>query len=583
MSLLPPIPPTPLVLADLIDTAWTFVAAYHWIILAFVFHFVVLGAVAYLILLERKTASWVQDRLGPNRVGFGFGLPFMPQFHFWGLGQPLADGLKFMVKEDYGRKGIDRVLFSIAPIAMIIVVIISIAVIPWGGVRQVSKVIAVDAERLDAAAFAETARLEGRLGEQAEAAIRYYLPYDAEFVEPVSLNGLRRTADGDWLVPVTYRYHFQIAHLNIGILFVLAALSLAVYGVVIGGWASNNKYSFLGGLRATANMISYEIPLGLSALVVLVMFSSLDLALLVDRQATYWGFIPAWNMFAQPLAFILFLVCIHAEANRAPFDMAEAEQELVGGYHTEYSSMRFALFFLAEYAGMITTSLVLVALFWGGWHLPYVEELIHWVYPHSVDAIGSNSVTTSLLICILRSAVIFAKAMLVLFIFMWVRWSLPRFRFDQLMQIAWKALIPIMLTLVLATTLLTYAINILAPNSDLFDGTTNGLNGVEAFVFLLMNALVVAVVVAGSWVLRAGESQNVRVAVPNSRFRNTPLPAGVTARQMANEQRLPASALAGASGGVATATGAQATGAYTGAGPAGMNIVRKDAEPADQA
>src|SRR5205085_1935669 len=175
----------------------------------------------------------------------------------------------------------------------------------------------------------------------------------------------------------TYNWNFQIANLNIGVLFVLAVLSLAVYGVVIGGWASNNKYSFLGGLRATANMISYEIPLGLSVLAIVVMFGSLNLDTIVTAQAHYWGYvIPAWNVFAQPLGFLLFLVCIHAEANRAPFDLAEAEQELVGGYHTEYSSMRFALFFLAEYLGMIVTSTICVALFFGGWHVPWVDYLL---------------------------------------------------------------------------------------------------------------------------------------------------------------------------------------------------------------
>ncbi|HMO24892.1 MAG TPA: NADH-quinone oxidoreductase subunit H, partial [Tepidisphaeraceae bacterium] len=174
---------------------------------------------------------------------------------------------------------------------------------------------------------------------------------------------------------VEYRYPFQIANLNIGVLFILATLSLAVYGVVVGGWASNNKYSFLGGLRATANMISYEIPLALSVLTIIIMFGSLNLDEIVQKQTHLWfGVIPAWNVFTQPLAFVLFLICIHAEANRAPFDLAEAEQELVGGYHTEYSAMRFAMFFLAEYAGMITTSLVLVALFFGGWHLPYLTD-----------------------------------------------------------------------------------------------------------------------------------------------------------------------------------------------------------------
>lgn len=513
------------------------IAAYHWVILAFVFHFVVLGTVAYLILLERKTASWVQDRIGPNRVGLDFGLPFLPKFHFWGLGQPLADGIKFLVKEDYGRRGVDKVLFSLAPAAMIVVVIISIAVIPWGGVRQVSKTITVDGSGLAGTpVFVQTAEGE-RLSTQAGDALRRYLPYDAAFVRPVMREDMEPKYDpqiGALLEAsfnITYRYHFQIAHLNIGVLFVLAALSLAVYGVVIGGWASNNKYSFLGGLRATANMISYEIPLGLSVLVMIIMFGTLDLAQIVDRQATYWaGFIPAWNMFAQPLPFLLFLICIHAEANRAPFDMAEAEQELVGGYHTEYSSMRFALFFLAEYAGMITTSCVLVALFWGGWHLPWIEWLLaKW----TVADAGSNSVTTSLLICVLRCAVFFGKAMLVLFIFMWVRWSLPRFRFDQLMQIAWKGLIPILLVLVIATTLLVYV----------YSGRTyDGLSGREALGFLALNVACLAIIVAGSFLAPAGRGQNVRVRVPQSRFGATPLPAGVTSSFMPSEQVAPGGA-----------------------------------------
>ena len=211
--------------------------------------------------------------------------------------------------------------------------------------------------------------------------------------------------------------------------------------MVIGGWASNNKYSFLGALRATANMISYEIPLGLCILCIVVMFGTLDLGVIVDKQAHYWaGFIPAWNVFTQPLAFLMFLVCIHAEANRAPFDLAEAEQELVGGYHTEYSSMRFALFFLAEYAGMITTSAVCVALFFGGWHLPWIE----WLWPASrvMSPARAPPSPRAFLPAIVRGLVFFSKTLLIIFVFMWVRWSLPRFRFDQLMMLAWRATDP---------------------------------------------------------------------------------------------------------------------------------------------
>ena len=554
----------PLPLADLIEQVITFAAAYHWVIFAFVVHFAVLGTCAYLILLERKTASWVQDRIGPNRVGLDFGLPFLPKFHFWGLGQPLADGLKFLVKEDYGRKGIDRVLFSLAPMVMIIVVIISIAVIPWGGVRQVTKTVEVDASRLPAQLFVENAAGVPTFTTEAERAVRFYLPYDAAFVGPVGLADVDLSRAGivegggyTGTVPitVTYRYHFQIASLNIGVLFVLAALSLAVYGVVIGGWASNNKYSFLGGLRATANMISYEIPLGMCVLVVVIMFGSFDLAQIVDRQADYWfGFIPKWNAFVQPMAFILFLVCIHAEANRAPFDMAEAEQELVGGYHTEYSSMRFAIFFLAEYAGMITTSCVLVALFWGGWHLPYIE----WLWSGwTVADPASNSVTTSFIVCIIRALVLFSKAILVLFIFMWVRWSLPRFRFDQLMQIAWKGLIPIMLLLILGTTLMVY----------FFGGTTfAGLTGLQALGFLAMNGVALGLIIVGSYVLPAGANQNVKVGVGRSRYDETPLPAGVSMSMMGSRQTRPT--VMGGSG--VNPSGAGALGQMSGGGSAGM-------------
>ena len=352
---------------------WVRVNIPAWVYITIVVHLVVLGSVAYMILLERKIASWVQDRIGPNRVGFGFGLPFMPKFHFWGLGQPLADGLKFIFKEDYRPKGVDKILFTVAPGIMILVVILSIAVLPWGGVLRTTRDVPVtNVANPEAKAMSE-------------------VPVMAHVVSVIpSLDQFRHVR---W-VTVTYEYPFQIAQLNIGVLFVLATLSLAVYGVVIGGWASNNKYSFLGGLRATANMISYEIPLGLAVLCIVMMFATLDLGRIVEKQCHYWGgWIPAWNVFTQPLAFVMFLVCIHAEANRAPFDLAEAEQELVGGYHTEYSSMRFALFFLAEYAGMITTSAVCVALFFGGWHVPWLEWLPYFA-GHRPDALHP-AVTTS--------------------------------------------------------------------------------------------------------------------------------------------------------------------------------------------
>jgi NADH-quinone oxidoreductase subunit H len=453
-----------------------------WVYIAVIAHLVVLGTVAYLILLERKIASWVQDRIGPNRVGLGFGIiPWLKDKHMFGLGQPLADGLKFILKEDYRPKHVDKVLFTLAPGLMIVVIIISIAVIPWGGWKQTTKAL-----------------------ESGQAAADV-IPFGSTIVSQTATE-------------VTYRWAFQIADLNVGVLFILAVLSLAIYGVVIGGWASNNKYSFLGGLRATANMISYEVPLGLAVLTVVVMFGTLDLGEIVEKQATYWGgIVPAWNVFCQPLAFLMFLVCIHAEANRAPFDTAEAEQELVGGYHTEYSSMRFALFFLAEYAGMITTSAVCVALFFGGWHVPWVDKLD--VFERLRPDPTNPAVTTSLLVCLVRSFVFFGKTLAIIGVFMWVRWSLPRFRFDQIMDLAWRALIPISLGQFFVTAVVIW----------LFRGTERAfmrVPGKMALAFLVANVVLLAVTMVVSTLIPAGPDTNRKIKVAGSRFDRTPLPAG---------------------------------------------------------
>jgi NADH-quinone oxidoreductase subunit H len=490
-----------------------------WFWITLVVHVAVLGTVAYLILLERKVASWVQDRLGPNRVGFDFGIiPFLKGKTFNGLGQPLADGLKFILKEDYRPRGVDKVLFTLAPAVMIITVIISVAVIPWGGVKKTTKSIVLaswdDGERMPAS---DDPGMYEKMRDQLPRGVHF-----AGLPEYWTAKGFRDgnrvleappgTLAHNYLgVRVTYLYPFQIASLNIGVLYVLAVLSLSVYGVVIGGWASNNKYSFLGGLRATANMISYEIPLGLAVLAIVVMFGTLDLAEIVDKQAHYWvGFIPAWNVFCQPIAFLMFLVCIHAEANRAPFDLAEAEQELVGGYHTEYSAMRFALFFLAEYAGMITTSAVCVALFFGGWHFPGLGGNVDGAPP---------SVTTSFAVVLIRCLVFFAKTLLIIFVFMWVRWSLPRFRFDQLMMIAWRALIPMSLALLMITAVVVY----------LFRGDDRPymwVTGRMALALLVANGALLGIAMVASMLLPPAPETNRKIPVPNSRFTRTPLPGG---------------------------------------------------------
>jgi NADH-quinone oxidoreductase subunit H len=463
-----------------------------WVWIAFVVHFGILGTVAYLILLERKVASWTQDRLGPNRVG--------P----WGLFQPLADGLKFILKEDYRPRHVDKILFTVAPALMIMVVIISIAVLPWGGTKQ-------SVRRLTVPTGTDT-EMRAAAQRQLFSGATVTEVHEVDHIDPgTDVNG--RSIPRQSVVDVTYRWAFQIATLNIGVLYILAVLSLAVYGIVLGGWASNNKYSFLGALRATAQMISYEIPLGLSVLAIVVLYGTLDLNLIVDRQAHTWlGFIPAWNIFTQPLAFFLFLICIHAEANRAPFDLAEAEQELVGGYHTEYSAMRFALFFLAEYAGMITTSVVCVALFFGGWHFPGLSGHLDPANP---------SLTDSMLLCIVRGLVVFAKTILIIFVFMWVRWSLPRFRFDQLMQLAWRGLIPISLAVLLVTALVVF-----------FGGSQNDVykaerrvDGSMAAALFLANVILLAIVMIASRIIPPAPDTNRRIDVPHSRFANTPLPA----------------------------------------------------------
>src|SRR4051795_13346261 len=259
---------------------------------------VVLGAILtgcmYLVLAERKVSAWMQDRIGPNRVG-----PF-------GLLQPLADGLKILLKEGVIPSHVDKSLFMIAPAISMFTTMLAFAVVPFGPVGQSPK----------------------------------------------------------WV-------RFIIApNVDIGLVFIFAVGSLAVYGVILGGWASNNKYSALGSLRASAQVVSYEIPLGMSVLGVVLMSGTLNLETILSQQAQ--GGITHWNIWYQPLAALIFYVSSLAESNRLPFDLSECEQELVGGYHTEYSAMKFALFFLGEYTHVITTSFLTVILFFGAWHLPFI-------------------------------------------------------------------------------------------------------------------------------------------------------------------------------------------------------------------
>lgn len=353
---------------------------------------VLLIGVAYAVYLERKISAYIQDRIGPNRVGFDFGLPALSFLKgMLGLGQPLADGIKFMLKEDFTPNKVDKILFSLAPAIVVIPALIGFAVIPWGG-------------RVDVPTFT--------------------IP----FIDMVIQGG-----------PV----HVAGANIGVGIVYLLAVAALGVYGVTLGGWASNNKFSFLGGLRATAQMISYEIPMGMALLAVLLLVGTFMPDGIIRYQVNH-----GWLLLSQPLAAVIFYISGLAEANRAPFDNAEAEQELVGGYHTEYSSMRFALYFLAEYAHLITSSAFFVLLFMGGYSLKFL--------PFIPDLPGLSPEDTMWWAPIVKFAVYGGKVTLLVCFAMLVRWTIPRLRYDQVMMSGWQFVIPLGLALVVTVSFLVY-------------------------------------------------------------------------------------------------------------------------------
>ena len=284
----------------------------------------------------------------------------------FGLLQPFADVLKLMFKEELRPKAADAILFAIAPMISATAAFAAFAVVPFG----------------------------------AETTVFGLLP------EPITLG---------------------VSDVNVAVLVVFAITSMGVYGIVLAGWSSNSKYSLLGALRSSAQMISYELSYGLALAAVIIMGNSLSLRTIVDAQAGYWwGFIPKWFVFVQPLAFIIYMIAGIAETNRAPFDFPEAEQELVAGYHTEYSSMSFAMFFLAEYINMVTVSAVATSLFLGGWHGPFLPPWLDWLW-------------------------FLVKVFALLFFYIWMRWTLPRYRYDQLMAFGWKYLLPAAVLNLMAT------------------------------------------------------------------------------------------------------------------------------------
>jgi NADH-quinone oxidoreductase subunit H len=328
-------------------------------------------AAAYFVLLERRMAAWVQDRIGPNRVGAPLSLFGFKDLPLFGLGQPAADGLKFILKEEYTPAHVDKRLYIIAPIVILAAALAIFAVIPFGSM-----------------------------------------------IPPVDAFGLSTNGNPVNLVVAP--------GVDVGMIFVFALSSIAVYGVILGGWASNNKYSFLGGLRSSAQLISYELPMGLGILGVVLAAGSLNLEQIMRAQVT-----GPWFAIAQPLGFIVFVIAAFAEAARLPFDLPEAEQELIGGYHTEYAGMKLLLFLVAEFLHMITASFLIVILFLGGWHFPFLTGS------------GEEGETITWVTAILRLVVFNTKIFLVILFFMLVRWSWPRFRYDQLMSLAWKIMLPL--------------------------------------------------------------------------------------------------------------------------------------------
>jgi NADH-quinone oxidoreductase subunit H len=332
------------------------VSAVTFYIIAFVKLFIVFNlimvGVALITWLERRVCAWMQDRMGPNRVG-----PF-------GLLQPAADGLKNILKEETYPAMADRWLFVLAPLISFVPALLTFAVVPFA------------------------APLPTKWGE----------------------------------VPMV------VADLPVGFLYILAISSLGVYGIVLAGWSSNNKYALLGGLRASAQMISYEIAMGMSTVAVLLLMGNVTLSDVVARQQ---GSILQWNVFPLALAYFIFTVAAFAETNRVPFDLPEAEGELVAGYHAEYSSMKFSMFIIAEYSNMVTASALMATLFFGGWDIPFTA----W----------DSTAPWSVLKTVATGLAFFAKTAFFIFVYIWVRWTLPRFRYDQLMALGWKVLLPLSL------------------------------------------------------------------------------------------------------------------------------------------
>ena len=365
---------------------------------------VVLVMVPGSVTAERRLSAWMQDRRGPNRVG----IPFT-NIRIFGLGQGLADAMKFLLKEQFVPASVNKLYFNLAPILAMVPALVTVSVIP----------------------FAPGFDLR---------------PIATWLATPLHLDGATIQA---------FQISGVVANLDIGLLFVFAIISLSVYGIVLAGWSSNSKYPFLGGIRSSAQIISYEIAMGASVVPIFLVTQQLNLGKIVEYQVAHgWlalphlagGWVGILTGLALSFSFVVFLVASFAETNRLPFDMPEAETELVGGYHTEYSGMRFALFFLGEYAAMVSASAIMVTLFLGGWSLP-----LPWFnglpMPDSLYGVALPLFLAGLALPwwfgFISIGVFLGKILVFIGFFIVIRWTLPRFKYDQLMNLGWKVFIPL--------------------------------------------------------------------------------------------------------------------------------------------
>ncbi len=377
-----------------LKTAFPFIVISVAILLAFQG---VLMIVAYTVLAERKILGWIQGRIGPNRVG--------P----WGILQPFADLFKFIFKEDIVPDKSTKFVYFLAPMVALTCALLPIVVYPFG-------------PRI-ADPFATIG------------------PYLIMAVEWMPVVGASLVDAINWIGPQAVNMPMTIARIDVGVLFVLGITSVGVYGIALAGWSSNSKYSLMGGLRSSAQMISYELAMGASVIGAVMLAGTLDLEgiILAQTQSPF-----RWFIIPQFIGFFVFLIAAFAETNRIPFDLPEAETELVAGFHTEYSALKFALFFMAEYVNMFTVSVLCTVLFLGGWYVPGLSYIFE---------------PGSILYALASHVAFIGKICAFLFLFIWVRGTLPRFRFDQLMNFGWKFLLPLALANVIVTIIIVFFLN----------------------------------------------------------------------------------------------------------------------------